>query len=295
MSKSNDEIASARKRLMLRAEKAFSGGAIRTKRVASSVLPAPQTNSAAPVPVPVLKTVRPDPIPARSAPVLLDTPTITVPQKKPTKVVELPPFTSPVLSTLEKAGRLRLLDETQVKGCTKCRLSAARTNTVFGETNVDAEIFFIGEGPGQNEDETGRPFVGRAGEQLNKQIAAMGLRREDVYIANIVKCRPPENRAPLADETHACTPYLLEQLETVRPKVIITLGLPATNFMLQSKKPLKQVRGIWQTWRGIDLMPTFHPAYVLRYYTHETRAAVWGDLKQVLEKLGRAVPKRGGE
>src|SRR5206468_7323458 len=122
------------------------------------------------------------------------------------------------------------LHHNEVKGCTGCRVCDAPRKPVFGEEDANAQIFCIGEGPGENEDRSGRPFVGKAGELLNKMIAAMGLAREQVYIANVVKCRPPDNHAPMPDETGACTPYLLEQIETIRPQVIVTLGLPATRF-----------------------------------------------------------------
>ena len=202
-------------------------------------------------------------------------------------------FDAPHLSTAEKKSRLIAMDSNEVRGCTKCRLCEKRTNTVFGEGNVDAGIVFIGEGPGENEDLQGRPFVGRAGEMLNKWIAAMGLRREDVYIANIVKCRPPNNREPAPDEVATCTPYLQRQLEIIRPKVIVTLGLPSLKHMTgDAKLAMGRSRGIWREWRGIKLMPTFHPAYILRNYTDETRAAVWSDLKMVMAELGMPVPKR---
>jgi DNA polymerase len=163
---------------------------------------------------------------------------------------------------------------------------------VFGEGDADAPIFFIGEGPGENEDLQGRPFVGRAGELLNKWIAAMGLKREQVFIANIVKCRPPGNREPAPDETATCTPYLERQIEIIRPRVIMTLGKPSSQHMLQTKNSMGKMRGQWQAWRGIKLMPTYHPAYVLRNYTYETRAAVWSDLQQVMKELGLKIPKR---
>ncbi len=136
----------------------------------------------------------------------------------------------------------------------------------------------------------GRPFVGRAGELLNKMIAGMGLRREQVYIANIVKCRPPDNRVPAPDEVETCTPYLVRQLEIVRPKVIVTLGLPASKYMLGSKLSMGKLRGQWHNWRGIKLMPTYHPAYLLRSYTEENRAAVWSDLKKVMAEVGLPIP-----
>ena len=199
---------------------------------------------------------------------------------------EQPGFSAPALSPEDKRARLAALDQKEVRGCTKCRLCETRTQTVFGEGDPDAKIFFIGEGPGENEDLTGRPFVGRAGEMLNKWIAAMGLRREQVMIANIVKCRPPNNRVPAPDEVATCTPYLQRQLEIVRPQVIVTLGLPSAKYMLQSNLSMGRLRGQWHEWRGIRLMPTYHPAYVLRSYTNEVRAAVWDDLKKVMAVVG---------
>jgi DNA polymerase len=202
-----------------------------------------------------------------------------------------PSFNAPPLSSEEKRRRLIALDENEVRGCTKCRLCEKRTNTVFGDGTHDARLFFIGEGPGENEDLQGKPFVGRAGELLNKWIAAMGLQRAQVYIANIVKCRPPGNREPAPDEVATCTPYLQRQLEIIRPQVIITLGRPSAQYMLQSKLSMGKLRGQWHAWRGIKLMPTYHPAYVLRQYTYETRAAVWSDLQKAMAELGLPLPK----
>ncbi len=202
------------------------------------------------------------------------------------------PFTAPLLSTEEKRARLKAMDEGEVRGCTLCRLCQTRTKSVFGEGDVDASIFFIGEGPGENEDLTGRPFVGKAGQLLDKMIGAMGLQREQVFIANIVKCRPPGNRVPAPDEVLTCTPYLERQLEIIRPRVIVTLGLPAAKYMLQSNSTMGKLRGQWHSWRNIKLMPTFHPAYILRSYTPQTRAAVWSDLQLVMAEVGVGFPQR---
>ncbi len=169
--------------------------------------------------------------------------------------------------------------------CTRCRLSERRTTIVFGEGNPRAKIVFVGEGPGADEDRSGRPFVGRAGELLTKMIEAMGLRREDVYICNIVKCRPPGNRDPQLDEVATCRPFLDRQLRAIRPRAIVTLGKPAASTLLGRAIAITRVRGIWQEWEGIPVMPTFHPAYVLRRYTRETRQAVWDDLKAVLGRV----------
>jgi len=197
------------------------------------------------------------------------------------------PFTSAVLSTDRKIHELRQLDANSVKGCTRCPLCQTRTNTVFGEGDAEAKIFFVGEGPGENEDLTGRPFVGRAGQLLDKMIVGMGLTREQVYIGNIVKCRPPDNRVPQPEEAGTCMPYLDRQIELVRPQVIVTLGLSSAKYLLGDPKlAMGKIRGQWTQWRGIKLMPTFHPSYVLRVYTPEVRGMVWGDLQQVMEAIG---------
>jgi DNA polymerase len=219
------------------------------------------------------------------APIDVATPSALLVEKAvPSRATPLPPEQKTVL--------LQQLDVNEVKGCTRCRLHQGRTQTVFGEGDANAAIFFIGEGPGENEDLTGRPFVGKAGQLLDKMIAGMGLSRQQVYIANIVKCRPPGNRTPALDEVQTCTPYLMKQLEIVQPKAIVTLGRPAAQYMLDTKLPMGQLRGQWQSWRGIKLMPTFHPSYVLRTYTEEVRAAVWSDLKMVLAELGIKTPAK---
>ena len=181
------------------------------------------------------------------------------------------------------------MDEGEVRGCTACVLCENRTQTVFGEGDPDASIMFIGEGPGQNEDEQGRPFVGRSGELLTKQIQAMGFERSQVYIANVVKCRPPKNRTPLADEVAACSGYLRRQIETIRPKAIITLGGPAAKLVLNVDQGITRIRGMWHQYDAVDppvpVMPTFHPAYLLRQYTKENRGKVWSDLQAVMKRL----------
>ncbi len=204
------------------------------------------------------------------------------------------PFTSAPLPLQE---RLRVLDElaaSRVVGCTRCRLHEQRTNTVFGEGDPEASLMFIGEGPGADEDAQGRPFVGRAGQKLTEMIAAMGLKREQVYIGNVVKCRPPGNRAPADDEMETCIPTLLRQIEVIRPRVIVLLGLTATRAILRQKLSMSRLRGQWHTFRGIKVMPTWHPSYILRVYTPEVRGQVWNDLQMVMAELGLKPPKRGG-
>jgi len=173
--------------------------------------------------------------------------------------------------------------------CTRCGLSNGRQHIVFGDGNPDADILFVGEGPGQTEDEQGLPFVGRAGELLTQMIEkGMGIARSDVYICNIVKCRPPENRNPLPDEVAACRPFLDGQIAAVKPKVIVALGKPAAGLLLGRDVAITRIRGTWHDYRGIPLMPTLHPAYVLRQYTAENRRAVWEDLKAALARAREA-------
>lgn len=173
--------------------------------------------------------------------------------------------------------------------CPHCSVATGHTRMVFGEGRADADLMFVGEAPGEQEDRTGRPFVGRAGQKLDEIIAAMGLRREDVYIANVLKSRPPNNRTPTLDEVAGCAPYLVEQIRIIQPKVIVTLGGPATKLLLETKEGITRLRGSWAVFddgtREIPVMPTFHPAYLLRNYTRETRARVWSDMQAVMARL----------
>ncbi len=277
---------------MLRAEKAFGLHSLPIELPEQIDYPVPH----APVStgVSVNRSVQPTARPIQSPPKAAVAPkTIGLPSSDaPAVLFPSEPYTSPVLSTEEKLRVLNLLDDSEVKVCTKCRLCETRKKTAFGEGDPDAKIMFIGEGPGENEDLQGRPFVGAAGQLLDKMMLAMGLKREQVYICNIVKCRPPGNREPAPDETATCTPYLLKQIEIIRPQVIVTLGRPASQFLLQTKNSMGKMRGVWHSWRGIKLMPTYHPAYVLRDYTPKTRATVWSDLKLVLIELNLPVPAR---
>jgi uracil-DNA glycosylase family 4 len=160
------------------------------------------------------------------------------------------------------------------------------TNIVFADGDPDARLMFVGEAPGADEDQQGLPFVGRAGQKLNEMIDAMGLSRSSVYIANILKVRPPNNRTPSVEEAEMDGPYLLEQIRIVEPEVIVTLGRPASQFLLQSSESMGAMRGRWREFDGIPLMPTYHPAYLLRAYTPENRKKVWSDLQMVMQRLG---------
>lgn len=220
---------------------------------------------------------------------------------QPAEAVEGQPPLPPVstVPAAERLAALQALDEAKVKVCRLCLLCQTRKQTVFGEGNPEARIMFVGEGPGADEDEQGRPFVGRAGELLTRMITGMGLSREQVYIANIVKCRPPGNRTPTPPEAATCWPHLAEQIRIIRPQVLVTLGNAATQNLLLPGRGITAIRGKWFLFRGLEpevpalpVMPTFHPAYVLRNYSQDTRRYVWDDLQQVLKLLGLPIPKK---
>ncbi len=210
-------------------------------------------------------------------------------------------FDSRVLRGTDDHGeRLALLQDIAARHateCPHCTRSTTHRSIVFGEGSPGAKVFFVGEAPGETEDLEGRPFVGQAGQKLDEMIAAMGLARADTYIANVLKARPPGNRTPLAEEAARCGPYLVEQILAVRPTVLVTLGGSALRFLLGVETGITRVRGTWHEWKppaGADLapipvMPTYHPAYILRTYTLEVRRQVWSDLKAVMERAGLPV------
>ncbi len=171
----------------------------------------------------------------------------------------------------------------KVLNCRKCALHKSRTNVVFGEGNKKAKLLFIGEAPGFEEDKQGLPFVGRAGQLLTKIIDSVGLKREDVYIANILKCRPPQNRNPLPKEVKTCTPYLIKQIELIKPEVICALGTFAAQTILATAEPISKLRGRFHIWRDIKVMPTYHPAYLLR--NPSGKRPVWEDMKKIRQSL----------
>jgi len=205
------------------------------------------------------------------------------PVKPETMTVEAAPIPSDFDSTEAVAAH--------IAQCRNCPLCEERTHTVPGEGNADGpDIMFVGEGPGAEEDAQGRPFVGKAGKLLDKMIEAMGYRREEVYIANVVKCRPPNNRKPQREEMEMCLPYLRQQIRLIRPKVIVGLGGTAMEGLLGKPVAITRMRGIWQEYQGIKLMPTFHPSYLLRDPGKKKDA--WTDLQMVLAELGKKPPNR---
>ena len=190
-------------------------------------------------------------------------------------------FTS---SEVRVAGTLAEL-RTAIGDCDRCKLAPHRTHLVFGVGKADAELAFVGEAPGRDEDLRGEPFVGRAGQLLTEIIVkGMKLGREDVYIANIIKCRPPDNRNPEPDEIASCEPFLVRQLELIRPKVIVALGTFAAQVLLKTRTPITRLRGVWADYHGIRVMPTFHPAYLLR--NPAEKRVVWQDIQEVMRALG---------
>jgi DNA polymerase len=192
---------------------------------------------------------------------------------------------------LEQTADLNALREF-IGDCQRCKLAPRRTNLVFGVGDPHAELMFVGEAPGADEDARGEPFVGRAGQLLTDIIErGMGLTRAQVYICNVIKCRPPENRNPQPDEVAACEPFLFRQIDLVRPKAIVALGSFAVQALLKVKTPISKLRGNWQTVRGVRMMPTFHPAYLLR--NPADKRLVWADIQEVMAELGMETPKRG--
>ena len=198
-------------------------------------------------------------------------------------------------STIKSSAELEKVAD-EVRQCRKCDLGSTRTNAVPGEGNPNARIMFIGEAPGADEDAQGRPFVGRAGQLLDKIITACGLERSDVFIGNILKCRPPDNRDPAAEEIINCLPYLQSQIEQINPEIIVALGAHATRTLLNTNKPIGQLRGQFHEYYAglgrppIKLMPTYHTAYLLRNYSKENRQRVWEDMKKVLSELDLPIP-----
>jgi uracil-DNA glycosylase family 4 len=202
----------------------------------------------------------------------------TVPQAgKPMPPRAVAPGEDP-LAAVDLAEMARRLAD-----CRRCRLCQGRTQVVFGVGNPKAKVVFVGEGPGADEDRIGEPFVGRAGQLLNEMLPSIGLRREDVYIANIVKCRPPGNRDPQPDEAAACMPFLKRQLELVKPDVIVLLGRVAARFLLGTTAPISSYRGRWTVWHGYSVLPTYHTAYLLR--NPAAKRESWVDLKQLKKRL----------
>ena len=241
--------------------------------------------------IPNLQPPAAEPKPAISAPIVEKVELLPV-------AAEIVPPPKPPLGAEEKHAAFAALRE-RVTACVKCgHLASSRKNVVFGVGNIDAALMFVGEAPGADEDTQGEPFVGRAGELLTKIIQAMGLQRSDVYIANILKCRPDTpgqtagNRKPTSDEMATCILWLHEQIDLIQPKVLVALGATAVEGLLGKTVGIMKLRGHWQTYRGMPLMPTFHPAYLLRNQAMSEKRKVWEDILAVMEKLGMPISEK---
>lgn len=211
-------------------------------------------------------------------------PRLSAKEQSVVKVVPVPAAAAQPIAVIGDKHESLPAIRTDLGDCQRCKLCQGRKNIVFGVGNSEARLVFVGEAPGQDEDIKGEPFVGAAGQLLTKMIGAMGLGREDVYICNVIKCRPPGNRNPEPDEIQACEPFLKRQLATISPEIIVCLGKFAAQCLLRSEAPISRLRGKFHTYEGIPLMPTYHPAYLLR--NPSAKRDVWGDLQIVMQKLG---------
>jgi uracil-DNA glycosylase family 4 len=242
---------------------------VKTATAASSLFPPPP-----PLP-PALPTINPE---------------LSPPMPKPPSLDSLVPLPTEFVAAAEKASALQAV-QAYIGDCTRCPLAyAGRRTIVFADGDPNAQLMFVGEGPGAEEDVSGVPFVGKAGQLLNNMIAAMGLKREEVYIANIVKCRPPANRAPEYAEATTCSQFLIQQIDIVRPQVIVALGATAATYLLGVKQPLASLRGQWHTARGAKVAVTYHPAFLLR--DPRQKGEAWKDLQRVMAELGLKPPTK---
>jgi uracil-DNA glycosylase len=215
-----------------------------------------------------------------------------IPQEQPIpprRPISTPPAIAAAVPPSDRAAALRLIQE-EIGDCTRCALHKGRNKIVFGDGSPNARLMFVGEGPGADEDAQGLPFVGRAGQLLNNMIGAMGLKREEVYIANVVKCRPPGNRTPEPEEANTCSPFLFKQIDVIRPEVIVALGATAATYLLGQRQPLAGLRGRVHSYRGSKLIVTYHPAFLLRDPRQKKEA--WADLQIAMRELGLKPPAK---
>ncbi len=200
------------------------------------------------------------------------------------------PAIGAAVAPAQRAEALQIIRD-EIGDCTRCALHSGRNKLVFGDGDPNARLLFVGEGPGADEDAQGLPFVGKAGQLLNNMIAAMGLKREEVYIANVVKCRPPANRTPEPEEAHTCSPFLFKQIDVIRPEVLVALGATAATYLLGARQPLAGLRGRVHSFRGTKLIVTYHPAFLLRDPRQKKEA--WADLQIAMRELGLKPPAKG--
>lgn len=212
------------------------------------------------------------------------------PHRTSSDQIEIAGLAAPPVAPQDRGAALRAIRE-DIGDCTRCALHKGRNKIVFGDGSPNARLFFVGEGPGADEDKQGLPFVGRAGQLLNNMIVAMGLKREEVYIANVVKCRPPGNRTPEPEEANTCSQFLFRQIDVVRPEVVVALGATAATYLLGHRQPLAGLRGRVHGFRGAKLIVTYHPAFLLRDPRQKKEA--WADLQIAMRELGLKLPAKG--
>jgi len=259
--------------------------AARAVTVPATVVRAPTPAPAASRPVKAAATSFPE----ESAPPPLP-PELAAPMPKPVSFDVLAPLPVQIVPAADRAAALQAVRD-KIGDCTRCPLAyAGRRNIVFADGDPNARLMFVGEGPGADEDASGLPFVGKAGQLLNNMIAAMGLKREEVYIANIVKCRPPGNRTPEYVEATTCSQFLVEQMDIVRPQVIVALGATAATYLLGVRQSLSSLRGVWHSARGAKVAVTYHPAFLLR--DPRQKGEAWKDLQRVMAELGLKAPAK---
>lgn len=231
-------------------------------------------------------------IPAIATPAYSE-PQSSTPQEQaipPRKPISAPPSIAPAVAAADRASALHTIRE-EIGDCTRCELHKGRNKIVFGDGSPNARLMFVGEGPGADEDAQGLPFVGKAGQLLNNMITAMGLKREEVYIANVVKCRPPGNRTPEPEEANTCSPFLFQQIDVIRPEVLVALGATAATYLLGQRQPLAGLRGRVHNFRASKLIVTYHPAFLLRDPRQKKEA--WADLQIAMQELGLKLPAKG--
>lgn len=236
----------------------------------------------------------PEPAPAASPVAVYSSPVsnphLEEPAIAPRKPFPAAPAIAEAVAPAQRAAALQIISD-EIGDCTRCALHSGRNKIVFGDGSPNARILFVGEGPGADEDAQGIPFVGKAGQLLNNMIVAMGLKREEVYIANVVKCRPPGNRTPEPEEANTCSPFLFRQIDVVRPQVLVALGATAATYLLGARQPLAGLRGRVHAFRGSSLIVTYHPAYLLRDPRQKKEA--WADLQIAMKELGLKLPAKG--
>jgi len=265
--------------------------ALLEKLAAAAPVEAETVHVAVETPVPVSTSVPVQPSVPREAPAeRVAQPSLETTAIPPRKPFPAPPEIAPAVAPEDRVAALRAIRE-DIGDCTRCALHKGRNKIVFADGPPTARLLFVGEGPGADEDAQGLPFVGRAGQLLNNMISAMGLKREEVYIANVVKCRPPGNRTPEPEEAHTCSPFLFRQIDVVRPEVIVALGATAATYLLGQRQPLAGLRGRIHSFRESKLIVTYHPAFLLRDPRQKKEA--WADLQIAMRELGLKAPAKG--